>query len=128
MTLQQVLDNGSTLNKDTAINCADFAFEILNSNYFRVEGVNQGATARISYDCYSPQFPEINLYVNDTVDFVKVTLKTSGLSITKNNGNPKNIVALNVEDDYSDDTAAGEGGVLVGELYHTSGAVKIRLT
>lgn len=30
--------------------------------------------------------------------------------------------------DYADDSAAAAGGVAVGRLYHTSGAVKIRLT
>ena len=29
--------------------------------------------------------------------------------------------------DFADDTAAAAGGVNIGELYHTSGAVKIRL-
>lgn len=30
--------------------------------------------------------------------------------------------------DYADDVAAAAAGVLVGEFYHTSGVVKIRLT
>jgi hypothetical protein len=34
---------------------------------------------------------------------------------------------LNTADSYANDTAAGVGGIPVGGLYHTSGAVKIRL-
>lgn len=30
--------------------------------------------------------------------------------------------------DYADDTAAAAGGVAVGEFYHTSGAVKVRVS
>lgn len=30
--------------------------------------------------------------------------------------------------DFADDTAAAAGGVAVGQLYHTSGAVKVRLS
>lgn len=30
--------------------------------------------------------------------------------------------------DYADDTAAASGGVAVGEFYHTSGAVKVRVS
>jgi len=33
-----------------------------------------------------------------------------------------------VADDYADDTEAAEAGIKVGELYHTSGTVKIRLS
>jgi len=31
-------------------------------------------------------------------------------------------------DDYADDTAAAAGGVEIGQLYHTSGTVKVRLS
>lgn len=33
-----------------------------------------------------------------------------------------------IDRDYADDTAAATGGVPIGSLYHTSGAVKVRLT
>jgi hypothetical protein len=36
-------------------------------------------------------------------------------------------VLPDVADDYADDAAAALGGIAVGQLYHTSGAVKIRL-
>lgn len=32
-----------------------------------------------------------------------------------------------VADDFADDAAAATGGIGIGELYHTSGAVKIRV-
>lgn len=38
------------------------------------------------------------------------------------------IAAVNVADDFADDTAAAAGGVNIGEFYHTSGVVKVRLT
>lgn len=38
------------------------------------------------------------------------------------------IGVINTADNFANDTAAAAGGVPVGGLYHTSGAVKIRLT
>lgn len=35
--------------------------------------------------------------------------------------------AVKVADNYADDAAAAAGGIPVGGLYHTAGAVKIRL-
>lgn len=37
-------------------------------------------------------------------------------------------VLPDIADDYADDAAAAVGGIAVGQLYHTSGVVKIRLT
>lgn len=36
--------------------------------------------------------------------------------------------APDIASDYANDTAAGVGGILVGEMYHTAGVVKIKLT
>lgn len=35
---------------------------------------------------------------------------------------------VKVSTHYADDTAAAAGGVAIGALYHTAGAVKVRLT
>lgn len=34
---------------------------------------------------------------------------------------------IDVENDFADDAAADTGGIAVGGLYHTSGAVKVRI-
>lgn len=55
---------------------------------------------------------------------------------TGSNGNPLDLIdwikivekVVKVADDYADDSEADAGGVLIGDLYHTSGVVKIRLT
>ncbi len=125
-TLQQVLNNGSVLNKDNSINCSDFAFEIVNANYFRAEGVNQGTTARIEYDAYTPANPFVRLYVNNGENDIKLEVRPSGAIIVKN-GVTKNLIAISVDDNYSDDSAAEAGGIQIGEGYHTNGVIKIRL-
>ena len=41
----------------------------------------------------------------------------------------ENLVVFNYASlDYADDTAAAAGGVVLGQIYHTSGAMKIRIT
>jgi hypothetical protein len=35
---------------------------------------------------------------------------------------------LRVEDNYANDSAAATAGIKIGELYHTSGTVKIRIS
>jgi hypothetical protein len=40
---------------------------------------------------------------------------------------PCSVLKLQATSDYADDAAAAIGGISVGQLYHTAGAVKIRL-
>jgi len=41
---------------------------------------------------------------------------------------PAGDALIDVASDFANDAAAATGGIKVGGLYHTSGAVKIRLT
>ena len=51
------------------------------------------------------------------------TASTSGATFVEN------LVVFNYASlDYADDTAAAAGGVVLGQIYHTSGAMKIRIT
>jgi hypothetical protein len=40
---------------------------------------------------------------------------------------PCSVLKLQVTSNFADDTAAAVGGISIGQLYHTAGAVKIRL-
>lgn len=42
-------------------------------------------------------------------------------------GAAKKIAAISTADNFANDAAAATGGIAIGELYHTSGAVKVRL-
>lgn len=52
-------------------------------------------------------------------------LKNSNLTDAANS--TKKIQGINVADNFANDAAAATGGIAVGGLYHTAGAVKVRL-
>jgi hypothetical protein len=59
-----------------------------------------------------------------------VMLGTSGRTATRDTATfVENLVVFNYAGlDFADDTAAAAGGVVLGQVYHTSGALKIRIT
>lgn len=61
------------------------------------------------------------------VDFDWELSAGSQMRIKVGVGAYKRIMVLDPADDYANDGAAAAGGIAVGDLYHTSGAVKIRL-
>jgi hypothetical protein len=49
------------------------------------------------------------------------------LSVMKADGSVSLVPIVAISDNYIDDAAAAAGGIVLGGLYHTAGAVKIRL-
>ena len=63
---------------------------------------------------------DVNLYIwDDTATSDATYLKWKKIG---------NFVQFDGLSNYADDTAAAAGGVMVGAMYHTNGALKIRLS
>jgi hypothetical protein len=60
----------------------------------------------------------------DNEGYLKVTPTAALLNIRNIE---KTVVSVRAVDNFADDSAAATGGVAVGEFYHTSGVVKMRL-
>lgn len=70
--------------------------------------------------------PALDMYASNASGITKIRIRPASATLEKG-GVQKYIMFLSSDDDYANDAAAAAGGVEVGDLYHTSGAVKIRL-
>lgn len=126
-TLQAAIDAGAVLTKDNTIDAGGHNLSILNSQYITVSADNnndKGAdlTAIVSGGDYI-----LNLEAYDSVNETKLSITKTSATIQKDAGTAKEIATIRVADNFANDAAAAIGGIRVGEQYHTSGAVKVRL-
>jgi hypothetical protein len=104
-----------------------------------VDGIDVTKTGRIrlfandspdanssGYIFNTPAFARIGCYSPISERFIN--LDPTAPITAFNGAAEKNVCLLNVGDNYANDGAAATGGIAIGQLYHTSGAVKIRLT
>lgn len=57
-----------------------------------------------------------------------LSVNSIGTVLINKLGVSKNLSGINAADDFANDAAAETGGILVGDLYHSAGVVKIRLS
>jgi hypothetical protein len=118
-TLQQVVDLGNVIT-------GAFGTQTIYANLNRFDDTTTG-----EFGIYGlGSFNKSNGVSAQNID-LPATLSGGIKTITFPNAN--GVVALNaqlptVSGNYANDSAAATGGVLVGNMYHTSGTVKIRLT
>jgi hypothetical protein len=103
-----------------------YSYVDLGGNEFEIMN-NLPGGGTLGLGCYSDS---MMLYTSPNGaggNYYKIAVRMDGTYITHPGQSEKTISGVSIYDDYADDAAAATGGIQVGELYHTSGTVKIRL-
>lgn len=116
-TLQQTVDLGNSFTDGSGITT------LRGGGFIDIEDLTGNNSTTISYD-------SLYIYNGSNSARLKNNLGTGNREISLPNAS--GTLALNtqlptVAGNYANDAAAAAGGVLVGNMYHTSGVVKIRL-
>ncbi len=136
-TLQETLDEGSTLDKDNIVEIGVnyLKFKSTTENYITEVNIREGEVNVSVTDAVTNAYSEV--LVADTVTLYKddgagnskqLEIEPDAVTIDTNFSGKKPIATVAVADDFANDAAAALGGIPVGGCYHTAGVVKIRLS
>lgn len=129
--------SGDTLRNSQQKANSNFT-ELYNRGLQEVTDVNNETTNPIKFDLDSLSMPDeigsyqgVSFYFKPFISGFKQHLANSNVTADRIAEFPNFDVNLNgctIADNYTNDTTAAAGGIAIGQMYHTAGVVKIRLT